>query len=161
MALPEVALRTAQLHVSNYEAESALMAAHQETLECLDCEAFLELGIDAFNWLLKATKVVRTVALREESDSIERAEASLRTSRKAWLGPCDLAEKWATVQLERGFSIENLEQFRNCVLIMRQIVADDDRRDAVAMRVPTAEVLSQIAVPPPREWLDEPTWTNS
>ncbi|RIK82443.1 MAG: hypothetical protein DCC68_06510 [Planctomycetota bacterium] len=161
MALPEVALRTAEKHVSNYEAESALMAAHQEALECLDCEAFLDLGIDAFNWLMKATKVVRTVALREDDEAIERAEASLRAWRKAWLGPCDLAETWAGLQIARGFNIENLDKFRACCAAMRQIVADDARRDAAAAHVAPVDVLSQMAIAPPQDWLDEPSWTGS
>jgi hypothetical protein len=159
MSFPELALRTARKHVENFADENTALAAHVEAMECLDCEAFLDLGIDAFSWLRKATKVVRTEALHEDSEAIERAESSLQQSRKAWLRTCDLAETWIAVQLTRGFVLGNLDEFRRCGAAMRQIVAIDEQREAISQQVPPAELLGKMAIPVPQEWIDEPTWS--
>jgi hypothetical protein len=158
MSLPGVVLRAAKRHVANYEEESELMADQPDMSESLDCEALLDLGIDAFRWLQRATQVVRNLALREDSEQINRAEASLRRWRKAWLRPCETAESSVAVQIARGLPVANLDRFRACCDTMRRIVDDDAKVDELAARVPSAEALASMAIPPPREWLDEPSW---
>lgn len=158
MSISELTLRTATKHVKNFEEETVVMRDHYEAMECLDCETYLDLGIDAFTWISRATKAVRKVALETDHESIEAAETSLRALRKMWLGPCDMAERWAGLLTKRGFTLPNLEKFRQCCDTMRQLVACDDNRDANASRVPSAEILSEMAIEPPREWINEPAW---
>jgi hypothetical protein len=158
MSLSQLIIRTAQKHVKNYEAETAVMMAHYQAMECLDCEAYLDLGIDAFGWIIKATKDVRKSALKSDDDGIDEAEKLLRMLRKIWLGPCDWAEQWAELQIQRGFALPNLEKFRQCSKAMRQLVESDENREQCASLAPSAEILSKIAIDPPPEWINEPAW---
>lgn len=155
---PELTLRTAEKHVKNYEQESAVVQDHDEAMECLDCEAFLDLGIDAFSWLQRATKAVRKAALHTDHEMIEAAENSRRASRKAWLGPCDMAETAAARRIARGFALPNLQKFRDCCDAMRQLVDNEDKRNEHLARVLSTETLSKMAVDPPRDWSNEPAW---
>ena len=55
MATDSLVFRTAERHVNNYTRESSgLMAEHREAMDCRDCEAFLQLAIEAFHWLIRA-----------------------------------------------------------------------------------------------------------
>ena len=50
-----LAFRNARNHVRDFAFEGEeLMAKHSQAMECRDCEAFLQMGIDAFHWILRA-----------------------------------------------------------------------------------------------------------
>ena len=123
MTLDSLALRTAQTFVNSYAHEDDVVQQHSEAMDCRDCEAFLQLGIDAFNWVIRADQVTRQVMFSGDSDFVpDDVEAAIRALCKLWLKPCDRANQWVAVQHSRGFKVDNLDAFRNCCVEMRAIV---------------------------------------
>jgi hypothetical protein len=123
MAAESLAFRTAKQHVQTFSDESsALMKAHAEAMDCRDCEAFLQLGIDAFEWLMRADRIYRMDIYRGEGQHDATVENALRALCKAWLEPCAFADRWIEAQRTRGFVIDNLVRFRQCVDEMAAIV---------------------------------------
>jgi hypothetical protein len=116
-----VALRTARRHVNQFTDECEIMTASRDADECRDCEAVLQLGIDAFNWLIRADEFIRS-ALYEGMDYDPEADEAIRELFKAWLRPCVPANKWIDTQQKRGYHVENLEKFRKCEREARSIV---------------------------------------
>ena len=129
MATESLAFRNAEIHVQSYSAQSSLMAAHAEAMDCRDCEAFLQMGIDAFKWLLRADRDHRLAVYRGEAQFSPEFDAELQRLCGRWLVPCDFAEKWIANQLAKDFAIDNLEEFRNCVTEMQAIVNSHRGKD--------------------------------
>lgn len=63
--------RTARKHLENLQAEADVMMAHHEAMECHDCEALVQLGIDAFDWVMRADSDIR----QSLADSLDNAGA--------------------------------------------------------------------------------------
>lgn len=123
-------LRTAEGHIECYERESGLMAQHAEAMECWECEAFLQLGIDAFAWIMRADRQFRMAIYRGEKEFNPEAEKSLHALCKNWLGaPCELAVLLIEAQRTRGYEIDNLEDFQRCVVEMTAIVKAGEEGD--------------------------------
>lgn len=161
MANQSLTLRTAKGRIRNYnEASDGLMAAHREAMECRDCEAFLQLGIDAYAWLRRATKELRTSEIGLSSELTVESEAIVRSLRILWLQPCECAEEWVAIQHSRDFKVSNLEEFRDCCRKIRQMVEEDKKMQSLAEQVPSMEDLASIAVDPPKEWTDEQSWSH-
>ena len=115
--------RTAQMHVLNYKRESNdLMEAHQEAMDCRDCEALLQLGIEAFGWIIRADRVNRDAVYKGVKEYDPGIDDEIAALCRDWLVPCDYAEKWIAKQLERGYQIGNLGEFRKCCQEMQAIV---------------------------------------
>jgi hypothetical protein len=136
--------RTAQKHVLNYQRESSdLMEAHQEAMDCRDCEAFLQLGIEAFRWIIRADRVSRNAVyngvLQYDPDFDDKIAALCRE----WLTPCEFAEKWIAKQLERGYQIENLDEFRKCCEEMQAIVEAQGQSDGEPLPTAIIELRDQ------------------
>ena len=130
MASDSLVFRTAERHVSNYTRESSdLMAEHREAMDCRDCEAFLQLAIEAFRWLIRADLDLRIAAGEGIADYNASDDDRLRQLCRDWLVPCAYAEQWIARQLERGYRIENLAEFRMCCEEMRAIVKSFDDAD--------------------------------
>ena len=55
-----IILRTARRHVANFADECDVLKDHQQAMECRDCDAVLQLGIDAFAWLVRADERLRS-----------------------------------------------------------------------------------------------------
>lgn len=134
------------------------MAAHREAMDCMDCEAFLDLGIDAFKWLARATNELRTQEVKGELEF--PADEVIHELRQLWLGQSDYAERWIAVQHERNYKVRNLDDFRLCCEKMRHAILEEDKMRELAHRVPTMDELGSIATSPPREWTDEPSWSR-
>jgi hypothetical protein len=129
-----LAFRNAQKHVQSYSQESQdVMARHAEAMDCRNCEAFLQMGIDAFEWLMRADRAFRMAVYRGEKEYDPENEKSLRNLCKNWLGPCDVAEQWIETQLTRGYEIDNLVEFRECVRQMSAIVEANDETDNMSL----------------------------
>jgi hypothetical protein len=118
-----LALRNAKNHVHSYNEESQdLMQRHTEAIDCLNCEAFLQMGIDAFDWIIRADRVIRLAIYRGDREFDPTTEAALHELCKNWLLPCKFAESWIAIQQQRGYEISNLSQFRDSVAEMTAIV---------------------------------------
>ncbi len=132
-----LAFRNAEKHVQSYSKESQdVMERHAEAMDCRNCEAFLQMGIDAFEWLMRADRAFRMAIFRGEKEYDAESEKSLRNLCKNWLVPCEVAEKWIETQLTRGYEIDNLAEFRECVSEMSAIVGADDEEDNTTIPKP-------------------------
>jgi hypothetical protein len=120
--MESLAFRTARKHIQNYERESGVMAEHDEAMDCLDCELYLQLGIDAFDWVMRADRNFRAAAAEHEEAYSQELQNALQGFCKSWLMHCETAEAWIKRQLARGFEIDNLVVFRECCRQMQAIV---------------------------------------
>jgi hypothetical protein len=120
--------RNAQEHIRAFAGEGeGFMDHHYEAMDCRDCEAFLQMGIDAFEWLIRADIVFRAAAAYADFDYGTEWMERFKRLAKTWLRPCDRAEEWIKVQLNKGYSLDNLEQFRKCKDEMLAIVKFNER----------------------------------
>src|SRR3990170_60373 len=93
-----LALRYAKRHVRHYRDEQEkIMTEHREAMDCFDCEAFLQLGIDAFTWLTKADTVIHQAIYKGLYEYDPEVDAALEDMYRGWLKPCDDAEKWLAI----------------------------------------------------------------
>lgn len=118
----KLAFRTAQRHVQNYAEESQDLSRQHEAMDCRDCESFLQLGIDAFEWLVRADQDFRIAVAEGRVEYDPQTEIDLRTLCTVLLETCRSAGDWIGVQSARGFALENLLRFQGCVEEMQAIV---------------------------------------
>jgi len=122
--MPDVSdysLRLAKKHVEEYRNQDAIMSQHREAMACRDCEGFLERGIEAYNWLRHADRVLRQAAV-EGFEVPEEARDALAALYRAWLHPCPRAEERIKEQEERNFRLRNLHEFRAaCEYVEQQV----------------------------------------
>lgn len=128
-ASEDLTLKYARQHVAHYREEHKLMADHREAMDCFDCEAYLQLGIDAFHWLVKADAVIRRAIYRGVYEHDPEVDAALQDLFRGWLEPCGNAEKWVAVPEKRGYTVSNLDEFRNCCEEVRAIVKSFDETE--------------------------------
>lgn len=118
-----LALKMARRHVKDFNDESdCLIREHREAMECLDCEAFLQIGIDAFQWLTRADLVVRKAIFLGKLEYDPELDAQIAGEFRKWLGACDSAKAWMEKQIGRGYKLDNLDDFRECEDQVRAIV---------------------------------------
>lgn len=123
MLLDNLVFRTARSHIYNLSSEyDELMLRHRETMDCYDCEAFLQLGIDAFVWLTRADQCIRKAVFAGRSDYDQEVGDTIDRLYRLWLRPCADAEKWIAKQESRGYKVGNVDEFRQCALEVNAIV---------------------------------------
>ena len=61
-------LQTAKRHVKHFVDESNVMRDHHEAMDCFDCQAFLQLGIDTYDWIVRADQVIRSAELSSQME---------------------------------------------------------------------------------------------
>ncbi|HVA50529.1 MAG TPA: hypothetical protein VNH11_29560 [Pirellulales bacterium] len=127
MLLDNLAFRTARAWVHSFTGEyDELAARHQAAMDCLHCEAFLQLGIDAFHWLNRADQQLRQEIYAGRLEYDAEVDEALGTLYRLWLRPYEDAEKWVAIQERRGYKIDNLELFRDCFREVRSLVDSGD-----------------------------------
>jgi hypothetical protein len=125
MALEGIAFRTARSFLRNYHDEfTDWKTAHEEAMDCWDCQNFLQLGIDAFHWINRTDQEMRKAVYAGKKDYSQEDALFLEKLYAEWLEPCLFAERWIAAQQSRGFSIDNLEEFRKCCEEVRAIVEE-------------------------------------
>ena len=126
------ALTLAQRRVQAYASESDdLMKRHAEAMECRDCEDFLRKGIETHNLLRSVEKVVRESDCEGISEFSPEAQDELDALYVSWLKPCEFAELWIASLRERGYTPDNLDEFRKACVIARDTVESRDWQLAV------------------------------
>lgn len=91
-------------------------------VDLLDCQAFLQTGIDAFHWIHRADQSFRTAIYQEGADDASQALGTIDALLTDWLQACGFANRWIDKQGKRGHEPENLAQFRECEAEVRAIV---------------------------------------
>lgn len=92
-----------------------LMVDHQAAMNCFDCEAFVQTGIDAIRWLGLAEQAVM--------NQHKQGEALVPEEFYPWLDECynnflrrsELAKKWISECAARGYDVANAVEFANCL----------------------------------------------
>jgi hypothetical protein len=128
-----LALRAARRHVNTFADESEIVQDRRDAIGSLDCDAFLQLGIDAFAWLIRADETIRA-SVYSGAPHNPHADQALQELFVAWLRPCALANQWIAEQQQRGQNLANAEAFRKCEREVRSIVRSwrtDELTDAV------------------------------
>ncbi len=120
-----LAFREARRHVYRFSDESEILRDHREAMECLDCEAVVQLGIDAFRWMVLADESVRRLIYSGTQFDADMSEMLTQLFRH-WLKPCAVVNGWIAVQKQRGYDLPNLEEFRRCEREVQAIVRSLD-----------------------------------
>jgi hypothetical protein len=107
-------LKLARRRLRSFQQESRLRRDHREALDSLDCEALLQLGIDAYDWLVRADQASRKSILVGAAEHDPQVEQALETLLRAWLRAAELADAWIAKVQERGHALATLSQFREC-----------------------------------------------
>lgn len=108
-------LELAKLRVRRYRDESeSLMTRVRAAEECRQCEDFLKMGIDAYHWIASAEETIRAGASEGLVEITPEIDSAFAAVYRMWVIPCEFAEKWVAIQEARNFSVDNLEQFREC-----------------------------------------------
>jgi hypothetical protein len=130
MKFNSIALNSLRNAVKNYQEQAdfadVIMQQHQEAMECWECQSFLQLGINIYKWLEQADLDIRKAIFDHKTEYDRDWDASLTALYSEWLKACDFAEKWITSQIERGFTLNNLEEFRKCCEEVRAIVKNNE-----------------------------------
>jgi hypothetical protein len=122
-----LAMHAAAHNVELYEQHAEkIISDHHEAMECLDCQAFLQLGIDAFRWLVSTDEIIVKAVAEGIAEYDADLESKLDELFRRWLVPCDFANEWVDVQLKRGYQPDNLRKFRKCQAEARAIVKSID-----------------------------------
>lgn len=85
--------------------------------DCMDCEAFLEAGIDTFNCIKKTDMTLRELVLSGRLDDKQGGdfERALEDVLRDWVKPVPDAEAWIKRCQDNGYDVANLDEFRQCV----------------------------------------------
>ena len=113
-------LKIAKSKIDRYEqeAEGSIIHESRQAVDCLDCEEFLDKGIAALGWLQRSEEVLLEASAEcvfENHPQVETAiELAIETLYAAWLRPCEKAEAWIASCQGNGYSMRNVEVFRDC-----------------------------------------------
>jgi hypothetical protein len=127
-----VALRAARRHVNTFTDESEILQDRPDDVASQDCEAFLQLGIEAFFWLVRADETIRA-AVYGGMPHDPRADEAIRELFLAWLRPGNRANQWIQ-SLSDASAPANLAEFRRCereVLAIVKSWQGDELTDAM------------------------------
>lgn len=137
-------LKIARRRVNGYQRESEWMKSHREAMECLDCEAFLQLGIEAYQWLLRADQAIRRSVFEDAIEWPADLNGTLELLFRRWLDPCEFARQRISVQESRGYEVANKDEFLDCCEQVEAIVSSfDDRQLPNGMAVLQDEALAE------------------
>jgi hypothetical protein len=94
--------------------QRSVVVDSQKTMDCRDCQSFLQSGIDAFKWLERADQEIRSAIFDGSRQYDPKLEVALATLYAKWLEPCKIADKWIKRQIVLGCTVENLDEFNKC-----------------------------------------------
>lgn len=107
-----------------------ILADHAEAEDCGRCEAYMELGIQVFQWILRADQDYRRELYQNPNAHSEAGEKELESLVRGWLVHGQGLLQWAERFAARGFQVRHLEEFRRSFDEAAAIVASFDETDA-------------------------------
>ena len=130
----ELALQIARDRVDCYRHHSdEVIERHRKATDCRDCEAFLQLGIDAYEWLIRADQSIRRAVFKGDLEWDADIDTLFKTLFEQWLEPCEWARRWLNTQVERGYDVDNGAQFLECCEQVEAIVESFEEAPPVAI----------------------------
>ena len=141
-----IALRVANDHVKVFAAEADVIKDHREAMDSLDCEAFLQLGIDAYDWVVRADRAIRKAVLSGQLEYDKTIDVTLENMLHVLIKAYDHVGTWIKKVEERGYVLDNISRFRESELqarAMAKFLSGDELTDA--MRAVRDDALSEHA----------------
>lgn len=125
MFTDDLAYRTASHGVQAFvDVANELSARQQRDAEQQECESYLQLGIDAFHWLMRADEHYRKAVFSKQLAYDPAFDAAFDHLCVEWLKPTDAAEAWLSSLAARSLSPPNAGEFQECVTEMRALLAE-------------------------------------
>lgn len=118
----------AKRRVEEYERLDAVSES-RHAMECLDCEAWLKIGIDLFKFLIETDEAIRLAIYSEkvpEGITLDEFDEVCRALMADWLKPTRRANRWIKQCEDRGFVVEHKEEFFKCVRKAELIVQEHE-----------------------------------
>lgn len=118
-----------------------IIAESRQAVDCMDCEAVIASGIQAFRVLEETDICLRNAIysgrlnLDAETFDLDECMLQLVTS---WLKPVAHVDGWVSKCLSNGYTVERIEEFRQCVLQAQGIV------DFLSGREPSVDLESAV-----------------
>ncbi len=97
----------------------------QYAMECLDCEAWLRIGIDVFKFLTDVEEAMRLAIYRgkaPEGMTVDALTAMFEGFFNQWLITARQADRWIRQCESRGYVVDHKEAFFDCVSDAKLIV---------------------------------------
>ncbi len=110
-------LKNAELSVALFvgdESEDTLIAESARAVDCLDCEAYLQAGIEAYRAIERADMALRTAILRGKLE-LDNLDEFIETLLKRWLKSQPKAFAWIERCRRNGYDLDNVEEFMECL----------------------------------------------
>lgn len=156
--LDSLTFRTARTQVHAFRSESdELELRRQASQQFADCLGFLQLGIDAFQWLERARRQIEQAIRDGKLEPTAELDDAIEALYRLWLPAAELAQS-RIGEFESASQFENFDEFRECKRLVELRVADFDKLEELRRRVPSVADLESIAIDP-QEWLNEPGWS--
>lgn len=128
--MSDLTFRFAKTHVDMYDSARDVIKNHCEAMDCHNCVDFIKLGIETHGWLLRADAACRDLESLGPVDESELHFDTLETLMRRWLSICEEAGSWIDLQLQRGFEIEDFDEFKVCEervrLSLEELDADNE-----------------------------------
>lgn len=108
-----ICLEVARAMMREYtSASDALMRDHHEAMDAWKCQDHLQSGIDTYYWISQAERFLQEADHRGLFEFTPEHQEAVFFLYKAWLEPCENAEKWIESVRSLGYAVDNLEKFR-------------------------------------------------
>jgi len=107
--MTELTLELAQRHTQTFADD--VKHSHHNAMECYDCQEMLQHGIDAFNWIQIAEKVLREGDAAGLVDIGVEVDDAINSLWEMWLRPVEGAEKKIAQTRAKGFIPDNMHEF--------------------------------------------------
>jgi hypothetical protein len=94
------------------ETDDDVINLHRHAMDCQDCEDLLKIGIEAFQWIVRADQV-----LRQNLDSIQDPTIFEDIDQLVlqWLRPVQKVQRLIDKHQKRNFELDHLSEFLECV----------------------------------------------
>ncbi|MGW8256122.1 MAG: hypothetical protein ACWGMZ_01420 [Thermoguttaceae bacterium] len=118
-----IAMEAAMREVAAYSNQSVeIMQQHNLAMECRDCEDFLQLGIEAFNWIQRSWQNYQQRIFDGQASHDPQVEKRFTELYRHWLETGDKVGQWIRIQTGRGYYPDNLDEFKKYCEEVRDIL---------------------------------------
>ncbi len=121
MTTGNLAFRNARQYMKSYSEESDVIQRHNEAMDCRNWEDVIHMAIDAFEWTLRADQSYRVSIYQGEEEDIA-IEREIEGLFYRWMEVSARLEPHIQRQIEGGFKLDRLAEYRRCVTEIVAIV---------------------------------------
>ena len=101
----------------------------RQAMDCLECDDFLRLGVEAYRWITRVDELLRFALYRGSCDYDETVESAILGLLTEWLSQSSAAIKWASLCKAHGYKLDNEAEFLECVSAAQGALRYADRDD--------------------------------